>query len=84
MYSYEDFRISLGKAANFSEQFYGPVAGALARKNSLIWDLQNVPFDLATKLAHGEGRQLQMGGVETATAVNTPFLHSISPIDRSV
>lgn len=43
----------MGKAANFfSEWFYGPIAGALARKNnSLIWGLQNVSFDVASKHA---------------------------------
>lgn len=37
----------------FPEQFYGPIAGALARKNnSLVWGLQNVSFDLVSKRAH--------------------------------
>lgn len=52
LYSYyEDFRIYLGKAANFSPQFYGPVAGALAGRDIASWggDLRSVSFDLTSK-----------------------------------
>lgn len=55
----------MSKAANFSQQFYGPVAGALAREtNSLIWGLQNVSFDLVSKHALYERGQASGTGWE--------------------
>lgn len=51
----------------FSQQFYGPIAGALASKNNnRIQDLQNLAFDLVSRYAskEGAGSQRQVEGVK--------------------
>ena len=57
----------------FSEQFYGPIAGALARKNSLP---KSGPSDavfwccIQASIQRGGGSRGQRAGVEVATAIH--------------